>query len=311
MDKLCFAAVQMKARLGDVDNNIDAARRLAKEAFREGADWVILPEFFTSAMGFHPKMHDVALPLEGRAMQMLKDLSREHNGVVGGSYIAVRGMHSYNTFVLALPDGTTLMHDKDQPTMWENCYYQGGTDEGILETPVGRTGVAMCWEFIRTRTVRRLLGRVNLVVGGSCWWTLPKKRLPGFPPRLHDLSQQIMAQTPSRFARLLGAPVVHAAHAGDFEGKLPFSPGFLYRSYYLGETQIVDETGRIMARMKREDGEGFVTAELDLSKKHEPTESVPDGFWIPELPRAFRLLWIIQNLHGRRYYRRMARGSIR
>jgi predicted amidohydrolase len=71
MDKLCFAAIQMKAQLGDVDHNINAAGRLMKEAFRKGADWVILPEFFTSAMGFHPKMHAVALPLEGRAMEML------------------------------------------------------------------------------------------------------------------------------------------------------------------------------------------------------------------------------------------------
>jgi len=304
MRKLRVAAVQMKARLGDTGFNIDAAERLAKEAFRKGADWVILPEFFPSAVGFHPKMLDAALPLEGRPMEMLKGLARENNGVVGGSYIALRGRHSYNTFVLALPDGTTLMHDKDQPTMWENCYYQGGNDDGILDTPAGRTGVALCWEFVRTRTARRMLGRVDLVVGGSCWWTLPERRLPGFPAGLRDSNLEIMVRTPGRFAGLLGVPVVHAAHAGDFEGSLPLVPGFPYRSCYLGETQIVDGAGRILARMRREDGEGFVSAELDLSEKHEPSESVPEGFWIPNLPRAFRLLWAIQNLHGRNYYLR-------
>ena len=302
--KLRVAAVQMKARLGDTGYNIDAAERLAKEAFRQGADWVILPEFFTSAMGFHPKMLDAALPLEGRPMEMLKGLAREHSGVVGGSYIALRGRHSYNTFVLALPDGTTLMHDKDQPTMWENCYYQGGNDEGILNTPAWSTGVVLCWEFVRTRTARRMLGRVDLVVGGSCWWTLPEKSLPGFPAGLHDRNLEIMVRTPARFAGLLGVPVVHAAHAGGFEGGLPLFPGFPYRSHYLGETQIVDGAGRILARMRREDGEGFVSAELDLSEKHDPLESVPEGFWIPNLPRAFRLLWAIQNLHGKHYYLR-------
>jgi predicted amidohydrolase len=304
MKKMRVAAVQVKARLAEPDYNTEVAERLAREAFRQGAQWVILPEFFTTAVGFHPKMLDAALPLEGKPMEMLKGLAREHNGVVGGSYIALRGLQSYNTFVLALPDGTTLRHDKDQPTMWENCYYLGGNDDGVLDTPAGRIGVALCWEFVRTRTVRRLFGRVDLVVGGSCWWTLPEKRLPGFPLELHDRNLEIMADTPGRFARLLGVPVVHAAHAGELEGGLPLVPGFPYRSYYLGETQILDGAGRILARMRREDGEGFVSAELDLSEKHGPTEALPKGFWIPNLPRAFRLLWTIQNLHGRSYYRR-------
>ena len=113
-----------------------------------------------------------------------------------------------------------------------------------------------------------------------------------------------MAQTPGRFARLLGVPVVHAAHAGELEGGLPLVPGFPYRSCYLGETQIVNSEGRILARMRREDGEGFVSAELDLTEKHGPGETLREGFWIPNLPPAFRLMWTLQNLHGRSYYRR-------
>jgi len=47
--------------------------------------------------------------------------------IVGGSFIASRSGEHYNTFVLAMPDGSTAFHDKDQPTMWENCYYLGGS----------------------------------------------------------------------------------------------------------------------------------------------------------------------------------------
>ena len=123
-----------------------------------------------------------------------------------------------------------------------------------------------------------------------------------------------MAEIPGRFARLVGVPVVHAAHAGEFDGGLPLAPGFPYRSYYLGETQILDGAGRILARMRHEDGEGFVSAELDLTEKHGPREPLPAGFWIPSLPRAFRRLWTIQNLHGWIYYRRKTlphrKGSI-
>jgi len=306
-----IAAVQMKAALGEVEENLKAAERLATRAFLDGADWVILPEFFTSAMAFHPKMLDVARPVEGEPMQLLKDLAVEHNGVVGGSFIALRGADSYNTFALVFPDGTTYFHDKDQPTMWENCYYVRGKDDGVLETSEANVGVALCWEFVRARTVKRLLNRVDIVVGGSCWWTIPEKRMPGLPRKIHDGNVETMIETPGRFARMLGVPVVHAAHAGEVSGDMPLMPGFPFKSFYLGETQIVDGSGEILARMKREDGEGFITANIDLDKKWNPSEPIPDRFWIPDLPPQLRFVWWYQNLHGERYYRKKTRPYLK
>ncbi len=300
----------MSAVLADVEANLKKARGLAEDAFRAGAEWVILPEFFTSAAGFHKRMESVALPLHGPAMEMLVSLAKAHDGVAGGSYIAWNGNDSYNTFVLSMPDGTTYLHAKDIPTMWENCYYVGGSDDGVLETPTCRVGVALCWEFVRSQTARRLIHRIEVVVGGSCWWTLPEKRLPGFPRRLHDQNLDMMKATIPRFAKMLGAPVVHAAHAGDFEGRLPLLPGFPYRSYFLGETQIVDGDGKILAHMDRKDGDGFVIAALDLTQKHLTTEKIPDRFWIPSLPLQFRFIWAIQNWHGRRYYKNKTRPSL-
>ncbi|NVM52933.1 MAG: hypothetical protein HWN66_04460 [Candidatus Helarchaeota archaeon] len=103
-----IAASQMMA---DESANLKMAERLATQAFTEGAEWVILPEFFTSAMGFHPKILEVAQPLDGKPMQLLKVLAVKHKGVIGGSFIALRGSDSYNTFVLAFPDGTTYFHE--------------------------------------------------------------------------------------------------------------------------------------------------------------------------------------------------------
>ncbi len=305
------AAVQMQAELANVDANLKAAERLASKAFTEGAEWVILPEFFTSAMAFHPAMHRVPCPPDGEPLQLLKELSCRHKGVLGGSFIAIREGEIYNTFVLAFPDGSTYFHDKDQPTMWENCYYLGGKDDGVLTTPSGKVGVALCWEFVRTRTARRLLNRVDFVVGGSCWWTMPEKALPGLSTSLHKRNMEIMKDTPGRFARMLGVPVVHAAHAGEAEGNMPMIPGFPYRTHYLGETQIVDSTGKILARMTREDGEGFITADIQIPEEKKPIEPIPDRFWIPNLPSRLRFVWALQNLHGRRFYRRKTRPMLK
>ena len=300
----------MTAELGNVERNLKTAEKLVRRAFKEGAEMVILPEFFTSPVAFNPKLLEVPQLIDGEPAKLLQNLAARYGGIVGGSFIAYRNGDAYNTFILAFPDGSAYFHDKDQPTMWENCYYIGGNDDGVLNTPLGRLGVALCWEFIRTRTARRMIGKVDAVIGGSAWWTLPEKGLPGFPGRLHDVNLEIMRETPIRFAKLLGVPVIHAAHAGEFEGGMPLLPGFPFKSYYLGETMIVDGDGRVLERTSREDGEGFVIADVNF-RRVAPSESIPDGFWIPKLPLQLRFVWWYQNLHGRWYYRLKTRPYLR
>ena len=297
------AAIQMKAELGNVKVNLKSVEQLARSAFNDGAEMVILPEFFTSAVCFHPKMLDVVKPINGESTQLLTKLAKEYDGIIGGSFIALRGDESYNTFVLAFPDGSLHFHDKDQPTMWENCYYLGGTDEGILETEIGNIGAVLCWEFVRSRTAIRLINHVDIVVGGSCWWSLPEQPLVGTPSELRDKSLDMMIKTPTRFARMLGVHVIHAAHAGEFIGEMPLMPDFQYKSYYVGETQIVDGNGNILARMKREDGEGYIMVDIDINKKWNPSEEIPDRFWIPNMPIELNKAWEMLNTHGESYYR--------
>src|SRR5262249_60295779 len=95
---LRIAAVQMQAEMGDVAPNLRKAERLVHKAFQRGAEWVILPEFFTSAMAFHPKMLDAACPLDGEPLQFLVAAAKEYGGGVGGSFIGARGDKCFNTF---------------------------------------------------------------------------------------------------------------------------------------------------------------------------------------------------------------------
>ncbi len=308
-EKVKVAAIQMTAAVGEVERNLARAEVLVEEAFSLGCRWVILPEFFTSMVAFHPALLEAALPLEGPAMEMLCRQAKKHGGYVGGSFIASREGDRYNTFVLAYPDGGYALHDKDQPTMWENCYYVAGNDDGVLETPDGPVGAAVCWEMVRTRTVKRMRGKIQLLVGGSNWWTVPDWPIPRFYwNHLDKRNEEMMQETPARLARLLGVPVIHAAHAGNFQGYMPLMPGLPYPSHMLGETQIVDAHGSVLARMRREDGEGIITAELELGAV-EPSEDLPDRFWIPRLPLFFRAIWTYQNLYGANYYQRMKQAG--
>ena len=295
------AAVQMRAQVGAVARNLASAEALAREAFRQGARWVILPEFFPSAVSFTPAMLAAWQPLEGPALDLMRRLAREHDGVVGGSFIAKSGKDCFNSFLLVFPDGRTFRHDKDEPTMWENSYYIGGSDDGVLETPAGPVGAAMCWELVRSRTARRLRGRVDAVVGGSCWWDL---RLPVAPEYAGDQERLIglLRNAPGDLARMLGVPVVHASHAGEFEGLTPGNENVPYVSRYLGEAQIVDGAGRVLARMAYEDGEGVITAEIEPGRAAGGTAPIPETFWTGELPPMALKAWERLNPLGRQYY---------
>ncbi len=296
------AAVQMDARLGDVAGN------LAREAFSRGARWVMLPEFFTSPVGYHYALRHVALPPDGRATQMMCSLAREFNGYVGGSFISAVDGDAVNRYVLAGPDGVLGVHDKDQPTMWENAYYCGGNDDGVIETPVGAVGAAVCWELVRARTVARLAGRVKLVVGGSCWWTLPEwdwSHLLSAPFALQN--RETMRLVPGRFAKLVGAPMIHASHCSSFTCDTPYFPFLPYRSRYLGDAQIVAADGTMLARRPLEEGEGVIGAGGTIGTR-EP-EAMPDGFWLPGVRFWMKAAWAVQNPHGARQYQKVKRAG--
>src|SRR5262249_2672946 len=137
-------------------------------------------------------------PLDGAPMQLLKQLAREGNAHVAGSFLARSGADVFNTFVLASPSGVVFTHDKDFPTTdIESSVYAGGEDDefikelsrqatvatkqpipsrqgniksGIFSLASGmNVGAALCWEQCRYRTAKRLTGRVDLILAASGW----------------------------------------------------------------------------------------------------------------------------------------------
>ncbi|MGH9659477.1 MAG: carbon-nitrogen hydrolase family protein, partial [Bryobacteraceae bacterium] len=112
------AAVHMHAVLGEVDVNLENAERWVRLALRDGARWVVLPEFFTTGMGYYPsRLLNAHRPLDGAPMRLLIQLAREGGAYVAGSFLAGHGLDVFNTFVLASPSGEVYTHDKDFPTM--------------------------------------------------------------------------------------------------------------------------------------------------------------------------------------------------
>ena len=300
--RLPVAAIQMAPRLGDVSSNLKQAEHLIQQALRQGARWIILPEMFTSAAAFHDDMLKAIQPLDGEPLQLLKKLAREGGAVIGGSFLAERRGQVFNTFVLVFPDGSFVQHNKDKPTYWENCYYMGGNDDGVLPTPVGAVGSVLCWELIRSQTARRLINKVRMVVSSSCWWTLPDDADPDSPRWAGNL--KMLQEAPPQLAKMLGVPVIHGSHTGSFEGFFsPELPDVPYNSSYLGEAMIVDAGGNVLASLPQNSGEGVITAEVEISHKATPSSPIPGRFWTPdEMPDDWKSAWVRWLDNGKDYY---------
>ena len=109
---------------------------------------------------------------------------------------------------------------------------------------------------------------------------------------------------------MLGVPVVHASHAGDFEGLTPGNESMPYVSRYLGESQITDGNGQVLARMTYEDGEGVIIADITPGQVAGVLAPIPDNFWTRELPSGATKAWEYLNTLGRQYYATTVRPGL-
>jgi predicted amidohydrolase len=306
--RMRVAAVQLEVTLADVPANLAECESLAREAARAGAEAIALPEFFTTGAAFVPELAGAALAPDGAATEMLLRVSRDEGVLIGGSFLCrdtdgeVR-----NAFLLAGPDGLLGRHDKDLPTAWENALYVGGHDDGVIAAGDVTIGAAVCWEFMRSGTARRLRGRVDLVMGGSNWWNVPEWPPTAYTRRAEAANAATAARAPSVFGRYVGAPVVHAAIAGTFSCPMPELPVAIFPGRFQGGAQIADANGRVLARRDGSEGSGYVIADVE-AQRTEPAEEAPDRFWLHRRGALSVISWHTERVLGRRWYAHNVRG---
>lgn len=317
--RLRAAAIQLEGVPGRVDLTLARLETMIAEAGQRGARVIAVPEFCTSPVPMRADVHAAVLPRENTAVEMFRRLASRYGATIGGSMLVSDDDEVYNRYHLVEPDGRVHTHDKDLPTMWENCFYTGGgtgrSNDGAFDTGLGGVGVASCWELIRTQTVRRLRGRVGLAVTGTHWWGVPEN-WGGVTSRalgaIALYNRYLSENAPAEFARRLGAPVLQASHCGPLRSEFLLAPAsdfsVPYATEFVGATQIVDATGTVLAMRRTAEGPGIVFADVE-SGALEPVADLEGRFWIPDLPLLVRGYWHQQNLVGRSYYRRSGRAA--
>ncbi|WP_216638047.1 carbon-nitrogen hydrolase family protein [Bacillus sp. FJAT-29814] len=300
-ESIKVAAVQLQPVIGDVTANLEACEKLANEAAEKGVKWILLPEFFSSGMGFDERIANTVLPPDGAAMNLMTNLAKRHNAVVGGSFLCRdKDGLVHNAFFLVSPEGILGRHDKDLPTMWENCFYVEGADDGIIKAGDMAVGSALCWEFMRTQTVRRIREKVDLVAGGSCWWSVPSWSPKSLTNKWEIANSQTAMESVRSFSTFVGAPVIHASHCGNIECAMPWMP-LKYRGYFEAGAMIVNAEGEVLAIRDRLEGPGIVVGEV-VPGKVTPKQEVPDSFWLHKRGPLPAFAWSYQRIHGKRWY---------
>ncbi len=296
------AAIQQDAVFADVRKNLRQLRLHVRDAVASGAELVLLPYLFTSAMGLSDRMLKVPIQNE-KVRKVVKKWSVKYQVILGGSYLSFDGQHTHNIFELVFPDGEVFTHRQDTPSEFEASYYAGSDDDdNILQTPVGDIGVVLGLEIMRYDILKRLTGEVDVVLSGYCWWDLP-----GTDEDLRQFNVDLALDAPVAFARSLGVPLIHASHCGHAPGfDVPLGHKAPVRQF-VGAAQIIGHSGAVLARKPYLDGAGIITADLAWDALERPAATqFPDRHWIPELPEPYIDAWNSLYAPGQAYYHAVA-----
>ncbi|MDX1689105.1 MAG: nitrilase-related carbon-nitrogen hydrolase, partial [Candidatus Promineifilaceae bacterium] len=152
--KLKISLGQMDVTLGAPDENLEKAQLLAAEAARRGSDFLVLPELWSTGYDLE-NAADYATPTDAGIFAEMAAIADRHNLYLLGSCLSRQGDGGAgntfaNTAVLFDPEGNALgEYSKIHlfRLMDEEKYLTGGDHLTIVDTPLGKMGLAICYDL--------------------------------------------------------------------------------------------------------------------------------------------------------------------
>jgi len=255
--ELKVAAIQLPHVNYDVTGNLQRAVAAVEQAASQGAQLVLLPEFFSCGYLFDPELWEMAEVLEdGPTLTAMMEVSRRCNVMIGFTILEawIHNNHTddnakttnlttrkteietdfYNTFVLVEPSGTKQVCRKSEPAAFEAWVFRGDDSwSPILETSLGiHVGVNICYENMLVSQQQRLVGTNQSENNTTaripfdlllCPHSAPTTNVcRSFPQDKVDLFNAIVRETPQRMAQLFGVPVILSNKVGPLHSRNPW-----------------------------------------------------------------------------------------
>lgn len=264
MRKVKVAALQFSCSK-DVQENINKAEKMVREAADNGANIILLPELFERQYFCQEKRYDYydyALPLEKNpAVNRFKEVAKELGVVIPVSFYERDINRLFNTVAMIDADGSVLgiyrkTHIPDDHFYQEKFYFTpGDTGFKVFDTRFGCIGVGICWDQWFPETAR------CMAVQGAEMLLYPTAI--GSEPILDVDSSGHWRRVMQGHAAANLMPVVAANRIG-VETVEPYKENAGQSSSldFYGCSFIADATGDIIASAKQE--ETILYGEFDL-----------------------------------------------
>lgn len=285
MQNIRVATVQFQHAPGDKLENLATIERFARQAAAREAQIVVFPECCISGYWHLRKLSrgellSLAEPVPGGpATARLQALSREL-GISIGAGLVERGPGDklYNSFVVAMPDGTWACHRKLHVFVSEHL--SPGDHYTVFDTPHGcRVGVLICYDnnLVENARITALAGAEILLAPhqtGGCRSGSPCAMGPidvSLWQNRHDNPERLQAEFQGDKGRgwLMRWLPARAHDNGLF---LVFANGVGQDDDEVrtGNAMVIDCYGRILAE-SRSIGDDLVVADLDAALRERST----------------------------------------
>jgi N-carbamoylputrescine amidase len=253
--------------------NLAAAITRIRDAARQGAQIVCLPELFRSQYFCQREDHatfDLAEPIPGPTTEALGKVARETKAVIVASIFERRAAGVYhNTAAVLGADGALAgiyrkMHIPDDPLYYEKFYFTPG-DLGFraFDTPVARIGTLVCWDqwYPEAARLTALAGADVLFYPTAIGWHPSEKAQYG---DAQVSAWQTMQRAHAIANGVYVAAVNRVGHEGPADGGLDF----------WGASFVCDPFGVVVAEAPR-DVEAVLVVECDLAHQEEVRRNWP------------------------------------
>ena len=258
------AAIQMTSG-ADVGRNLESAALMLRGASAQGAAFAVLPENFAfMGRGEEAKLAVAEEAGTGPIQSFLAQAARDHGLWICGGTVPLRVPGETRVAASCLvydPQGELVgrydkihLFDVDVPgkleSHRESRSVRPGAQTVVVDTPLGRLGLAICYDVRFPELFRALLG------AGAEWFVLPSAFT--VPTGRAHWEILVRARAIENFCHMV-APAQSGLHENGRETH--------------GDSMIVDPWGRVLARLPR--GTGVITAELDLARQRRLRQEFP------------------------------------
>lgn len=251
MSKVRVGLIQSDIAFGNPDANYAAFGEKMKEAVKQKAEFIILPEMWTTAYDLK-RIQEIGDPEGKRTKEFLQTFAREHDvTIVGGSIAQIKDGKVYNTAYAVNNKGEVVAEYSKIHlfrVMHEDKYLTGGNQFASFPYKNTKVGMTICYDIRFPELARRYaLDGAGILVNSAEW---PH-------PRLHHWRTLMQARA------IENQMFVIACNRVGISGKTEF----------FGHSMVVDPWGEIIAEGGED--EEILIAEIDLNLIEEVRNKIP------------------------------------